>query len=126
MEQDLRHELVPLRFATRLINSRVYGDALGASPSRLLGIANAVAALVPVYTYSDDGEIIRRLTDEEMVTGHFRKDGEELNFLNGRPVIKNLAVAQTSVEEVVRLLTSANSQPRMPEPLPPSDRETPE
>jgi hypothetical protein len=66
-----------------------------------------MAALAPLYTHSADGTNIRRLTEEELRSGHFRKGGGELHFMDGRPPIQNLAVPHRSVADVVRLLNSA-------------------
>lgn len=101
------HELVPLGLATRVISARVYpGDSV-CTPERLSGIAHVIAALAPLYTHSADGANIRRLAEEELRAGNFRKGGGELRFIDGRAPIDNLAVPQGSIEEVVRLLSSA-------------------
>jgi hypothetical protein len=100
-------ELVPLGLATRSISTRVYPGESVCNPERLTGIAHVMAALAPLYTHSTDGTNIRRLMEEEIRSGNFRRDGEELHFVDGRPPIENIAVTQGSVEEVVRLLNSA-------------------
>jgi hypothetical protein len=107
---ELRHELIPLSLATRVVSERVYGDGSIPDPSRLLGIAHAMAALVPLYAYSIDGESVRRLADEELLAGHFRFDGRELHFLNGRSPIGNIAVTPGGVEEIIALLTMRSEQ----------------
>lgn len=68
-----------------------------------------MAALAPLYTHSADGTSFRRLTQEELRSGHFRKGGRELHFIDGRAPIDNIAVPNGSVAEVVRLLGSAVS-----------------
>jgi hypothetical protein len=103
------HELVPLGLATRSISARVYAGASVCTPERLTGIAHVMAALAPLYTHSTDGTNIRRLTEEELRSGHFRKGGGELHFIDGRAPIDNIAVPNGSVEEVVRLLNSATA-----------------
>jgi hypothetical protein len=101
------HKLVPLGLATRSINARVYAAESVCTPERLTGIAHIMAALVPLYVHSADGTNVRRLREEELRSGNFRKGGGELQFIDGRPPIANIAVTHQSVEEVVRLLDSA-------------------
>jgi hypothetical protein len=101
---SVAHELVPLGLATRLIYHKVY---LGnASPSRLIGIAHTVAALAPLYTHNRDGSDIRLLTDAQLLSGFFRKDGAELHFTDGRPPIVNIAVRHQVIELVAGILAS--------------------
>jgi hypothetical protein len=99
--------LVPLGLATRSISERVYARDSVCTAERLTGIAHVMAALAPLYTHSADGTNFRRLTEEELRAGNFRKGGGELHFIDGRPPIDNIAVPNGSMEEVVRLLSSA-------------------
>jgi hypothetical protein len=101
------HQLVPLGLAVRSINARVYAGESVCTSERLTGIAHVVAALAPLYTHSSDGTNFRRLMEEELRSGNFRKSGRELHFIDGRPPIDNIAVPNRSVGEVVRLLSSA-------------------
>jgi hypothetical protein len=101
---DLAQELVPLGFATRTISMKVYGQ--NASASQLIGIAHTVAALAPLYTHNSDGTDIRPLTDEELLSGFFRRAGAELHFRNGSPPIANIAVTHQAIELVVGILAS--------------------
>jgi hypothetical protein len=103
------HKLVPLGLAARSISARVYPDDSVCTPERLTGIAHVMAALAPLYVYSGDGTSFRRVTEEELRSGHFRKGGRELHFIDGRAPIDNIAVLNGSVAEVVRLLSSAAS-----------------
>jgi hypothetical protein len=100
---------MPLQVATRTVSERVYGDGPIPDPGRLLGIAHAMAALVPLYACGINGEGVRRLTNRELLVGHFRFDGRELQFMDGRAPITEIAVEQSRVDEVVALLTSAKS-----------------
>jgi hypothetical protein len=103
---DFSHELVPLGLATQLICARVYAGEQGRRAERLAGVAHLIAALAPLYTHSADGTRVRKLMAEELRSGNFRHGGAELHFIDGRARIDKLAVANRSVEEVVRLLGS--------------------
>jgi hypothetical protein len=105
--EGFSHQLVPLGLATRSISARVYSEGSVCTLERLIGIAHVIAALVPLYTHSDDGTHFRRLMEQELRSGTFRKGGAELHFIDGRAPIVNLAVPHASVEDVVRLLSSA-------------------
>ena len=100
-------ELVPLGLATRLISARAYGGDAADGLQRLTGIAHTLAALVPLYTYADDGSGVWRVTHEELRSGLFRKDGGELHFNDGRAPMMRLAVTHQAIEEVALLLSSA-------------------
>jgi hypothetical protein len=104
---SVAHELVPLGLATRLISARAYGGNADTSLQRLTGIAHTMAALVPLYVRRSDGSGVRRLTEEELRSGFFRKDGGELHFTDGRRPVQDLAVTHAAIEEVARLLASA-------------------
>lgn len=111
------HELVPLALAARSISARVYAGDSVCTAERLTGIAHVMAALAPLYTHNAEGTSFRRLTEEELGSGNFRKGGRELHFVDGRPPIDNIAVPNRSVGEVVRLLSSAvNGEDRSPQP----------
>ena len=101
------HELVPLNLATRLVSARAYGSDAHSSENRLAGIAHVMAALVPIYVYALDGSDVRLMTDEELRTGFFRKDGGELYFIDGRAPLTCIAVRHDAIGEVTRLLASA-------------------
>lgn len=99
------HELVPLAMATRLVSARAYGADAWVSAPRLTGIAHTMAALVPLYARGEHE--VRRLTEAELLSGVFRKDGAELHFRDGRAPVRDIAATHHGVEEVVRVLASA-------------------
>lgn len=101
------HELVPLALATRLVSARAYGAGAPTSTLRLAGIAHTMAALVPLYGCADGEQELRRLTQEELLSGLFREDGAELCFRDGRAPLRRIAATRHGIEEVVRLLASA-------------------
>jgi hypothetical protein len=103
-------DLVPLPIATKIIEAQLYAHDLGSRLGRRTGIAHAIAALVPLYVYSLNAAEIYRLTDRELLLGVFHKDGAELRFRDGRPTIKNIAVAENRIAEVASLLKSAAGQ----------------
>jgi hypothetical protein len=110
---DFSRELVPLALAARMIGARLYADEPDWDPQRLTAIAHVMAALVPLYARSADGASLRRLTQEELLTGSFRRGGAGLHFKDGRLPIERIAVMRGSVEEVMRLLKpSAQAEAR--------------
>ena len=101
------HELVPLSVATRLVGARAYGADARISMTRLTGIAHTMAALVPLYGRPSGQQELRRLTEEELLSGLFRKEGEELCFRDGREPLRDIAATRHGIEEVVRVLATA-------------------
>jgi hypothetical protein len=101
------HELVPLALATRLVSAGAYGSDARTSLPRLTGIAHTMAALVPLYGRAGAGEEFRRLTEEDLRSGIFRKEGGELHFRDGRAPLYDIAATHHGIEEVVRVLASA-------------------
>lgn len=105
---DIANDLVPLGIATRSISAQVYrtnGDR-----DRLLAIAHTLAALAALYTHNHDGSEIRRLTEEELLSGMFRKDGAELHFTDGRPAVTNIAATHDAIQEVAGILASSEEE----------------
>jgi hypothetical protein len=101
------YELVPLCLATRLVSARAYGSGAPMSLARLSGIAHTMAALVPLYARASGEGEFRRLGEEELLSGFFRKDGGELQFRDARAPLRDIAVTRQGIEEVVRVLASA-------------------
>jgi hypothetical protein len=101
------HELVPLALATRLVSARAYGSDTRMSLPRLAGIAHTMAALVPLYARTSEEGGFRQLTQEELLSGYFRKDGGELHFGDGRAPLRDIAATHQGIEEVARVLAAA-------------------
>jgi hypothetical protein len=101
------HELVPLALATRLVSARAYGSDARTSLTRLTGIAHNVGALVPLYARADGEQEFRRLRQDELLSGLFRKEGAQLHFPDGRAPLRDIAATHLGIEEVVRALASA-------------------
>jgi hypothetical protein len=77
-----------------------------AGNEHLNGLAYAIAALVPIYTLGDGGEV-RAITAEELRHGYFRAGAKELHFLDGRASVDSLAVTPDGVEKVVSSILAA-------------------
>jgi hypothetical protein len=105
-DASFAHEVVPLPLATRLVSARAYGSDARMSSPRLTGIAHTMAALVPLYGRANGKPELRRLTQQELLSGHFRKDGAELHFRDGRAPLRDIAATHEGIEEVVRVLAS--------------------
>ena len=101
------HELVPLALATRLVCARAYGSGARMTLPRLTGIAHTMAALIPLYARARGEHDFRRLAEEELLSGFFRKDGGELHFRDGRAPLRDIAATHHGIDEVVRVLASA-------------------
>lgn len=101
---SIADELIPLGVATLMINLKIFDQ--DGSPGRLNDIARTIAALAPLYTYNSDGSEVRRLSDEEVLSAHFRKDGGELYFTDGRAPIANIAVTNRDIQLVSGVLAS--------------------
>jgi len=101
------HELVPLPLATRLVAAGAYGSNAETSMPRLTGIAHTMAALVPLYGRADGAEDLRRLTQQELLSGVFAQDGGELHFRDGRAQLRDISATHDGIAEVVRVLASA-------------------
>ena len=84
-----------------------------------------MAALVPLYVYSVDASNIWRMTDRELLCGLFRYGGAELHFLDGRLKITNMAVAESSIAEVIDILSAPKPEDKAnPKPRTMADTET--
>ena len=112
--QQLPLRLVPLHVAVRVVYLAVYRrehDEEGANDERLTGLAQAIAALVPLYTTSRNEEGVRRLTDEEVSEGRVRRAGRELQFSDSRPPLGELRISRTGMDHVIGLLESVKEDP---------------
>jgi hypothetical protein len=115
-EKTIMHDLVPLELAARTIYQRVYeeqhrntGRACGVD--ELNGIAYAIISLLPIFTYDDNPQTLRQLSDDEVLKGLLRDGGRMLIFIDGRATIPNLAVSTTELERVAVLLQTRGARP---------------
>lgn len=71
----------------------------------------SIAAMVPIFTHDIGGQSLRRLSDEELLTGLFRAGGKEMHFIDGRQALTTLSVAPPAIEQVITALRANGSQP---------------
>lgn len=102
-DHDLPHSLVPLKLAVLLVRAKAYGAA-DSRARDLDGLAAFIAASVPIYEYSDDPGKAPRPLLRSVQQGVFRKSGEELHFLDGKPSKQFLAVHVEDVSGVIEML----------------------
>lgn len=116
MDEKAAHDLVPLELAARTIYQRVYEEqhrkaGIACGPEQLNGIAYAIGALLPLFTYEGDSQTLRPLSDEELRKGLFRDGGRSMIFLDGRPAISRLAVSASGLDNVARALSQHGPRP---------------
>jgi len=114
VDEKKANDLVPLELAVEMVYARVYETqhrkaGLVCSPEQLNGIAHAIAALVPVFTYDKDPASVRRLDDQELEKGLFRECGRIMIFLDGRAPIRTFAVSGEAMDIVVRELSTGGA-----------------
>jgi hypothetical protein len=117
MDEKAANDLVPLELAVLKIyvlafeaHHRKAGLICG--PEQLNGIAHAIAALVPVFTYDKDPGSVRILSEQELQKGAFKEGGRVMIFLDSRAPIRTLAVSAGALHRVARELSaSARSAP---------------
>jgi hypothetical protein len=114
-QKTILHDLVPLELAARTIYQRVYeeqhrktGRACGVD--ELNGIAYAIISLLPIFTYAEDPQTLRQLSNDEVLKGLLRDGGRLMIFVDGRATIPNLAVSTTELERVAVLLRTRGAR----------------
>jgi hypothetical protein len=101
-----KHDLVPVPLAARIVYQRAYG----ATPpevhldDRLNGLAYCLASAGGVYAIEQGKAAPRRLSPDEVVSGHFRNGGRELHFLDERAPIRHIGVTRDCIDKAVRLI----------------------
>ena len=113
MDEKAADDLVPLELAVETVYARVYEAqhrkaGLVRSVEQLNGIAHAIAALVPVFTYDKDPASVHRLGDQELEKGLFREGGRIMVFLDGRAPMRTFAVSSEALDTVVRELSEGS------------------
>jgi hypothetical protein len=101
--------LIPFFLAVEHVFRRVYTErtlvsAITRGKVHLDGLAYTIANLVPVLVYDERDGGTRTLTKDEMNRGLFRDGGQSLHFLDGRPVLRNLALRAVEIEGLVAAL----------------------
>jgi hypothetical protein len=101
-----KQDLIPVPLAARMVYQRAYG----ATPpethlaDRLNGLAYYLASAGGVYAVEEGRAAPRRLSSDEIASGHFRNGGKELHFLDERSPIVNMGVTQECIEQAVRAI----------------------
>lgn len=97
-------EFLPLPAAAAIAYARLAGVRLDESASNLIdAVATALAASTPIYA----GEPPRRLTDEELARGSFRRGGAVLQRADGCVVFDRLYVERTALDSAIDRLKRA-------------------
>jgi hypothetical protein len=101
-----KDELIPVPLAVRIVYQRAYGAAPPEAhlSERLNGLAYRLARHGRVYAIAAKGMPPRRLSREEIASGHFRHGGRELHFLDERAPLLHIGVTQDCIEKAVRAL----------------------
>jgi hypothetical protein len=104
-----KHELIPVALAARIVYQRAYGAAPPEAHlnDRLNGLAYCLASRGRVYAIADRGSPPRRLSRDEIASGHFRNGGKELHFLDERAPLLHIGVTQDCIEKAVKALQAA-------------------
>ena len=106
MDQKAANDLIPLELAVQAVYARVYeAEHRKADPGQLNEIAQAIAALVPVFTYDKDPTSVRRLSEQDLQKGLFREGGRIMIFPDGRAPVRTLAVSGEALDIVLRELS---------------------
>ena len=97
-------EFLPLPSAAAIAYARLAGVRLDESAANLLdAVATALAATTAIYA----GEPPRRLTDEELAKGSFRRGGAVLQRADGCVVFDQLYVERTDLDPAIARLQRA-------------------
>jgi hypothetical protein len=97
-------EFLPLPAAAAIAYARLAGVRLDESAASLIdAAATALAASMPIYA----GEPPRRLADEELAKGSFRRGGAVLLRADGCVVFDNLYVERTALDAAIDRLKRA-------------------
>lgn len=102
-EQRLQDALMPLALAVSVVRSKLASDSSSATwhPD---GIATFVAAVVPIWEYSDDSSRQPRTLLHVVRDATFQDGGRELRFLDGRPSKFRLAVQADDICRLIDML----------------------
>jgi len=97
-------EFLPLPAAAAIAYARLAGVRLDESAADLIdAAATALAASMPIYA----GEPPRRLTDEELAMGSFRRGGAVLRRADGSVAFDRLYVERTALDAAIDRLKRA-------------------
>jgi hypothetical protein len=107
--------LVPLHMAARMVYAAVYqARKNAASHERLGGLAQAIVALIPIYTIACGETEPRRIPEAQLAGGVIKLGGKEVQFTDGRPAITGVLVTRTGIDHVIKLLSTVPNEEEMP------------
>jgi hypothetical protein len=94
---------MPLALAVSVVRSKFASDSSSATwhPN---GIATFIAAVLPIWEYSDDSSQQPRTLLHVVRDATFQEGGRELRFLDGRPSKFHLAVQADDICRVIDML----------------------
>ncbi len=104
---------MPLDMAVKLVFRRVYEEKIqlglsGGLTAHIDGLAYTIAELVPIYVYEPNGHSVRALSKEELAGALFQDGAKAIRYIDGRPVIRNLAVSVKAIPQVIESLIAAS------------------
>jgi len=102
-----KHDLIPVPLAARIVYQRAYGAAPPEAhlEDRLNGLAYRLASAGGVYAIEAGKAGPRRLSPNEIASGHFRNGGKELHFLDERAPVLHIGVTQECIEQAIRAIS---------------------
>jgi hypothetical protein len=102
-----KNELVPVPLAARMVYHRAYGEQPPQAhlAERLNGLAYCLASVGELYAIEPGKAPPRRLSPDEVASGHFTNGGKELHFLDERAPIAEIGVTQECIDKAVRAIS---------------------
>ena len=102
-----KHDLVPVPLAARIVYQRAYGVPPPEAhlDERLNGLAYRLANAGGVYALEGSKAGPRRLSPNEIASGHFRYGGKELHFLDERAPVLHIGVTKECIEKAIRAIS---------------------
>jgi hypothetical protein len=106
--QQLLADLVPMEEAALLAYISAAGIDRTITRLHRNEMAQTLAQLVTVYSLSQDGQRIRRLTAADLQDGIFADGGRNVSFRDERAPISRLAVTRAAIRAAAAALKNAN------------------
>ena len=102
--EQLLKELVPMEEAALLAYISASGMDRTITRLHRNEMAQTLARLVTVYSVSDDGQRVRRLTPADLQGGIFSDGGRNLSFRDQREPITGLAITRAAIKAAAAAL----------------------
>jgi hypothetical protein len=95
-----------MQLAARMLYQRAYGDAPPEAhlDERLNGLAYVLARSGGMYAMEEGRKSPRRVSRDEMASGHFRHGARELHFLDERAPLAHIGVTPACIAKAVEAL----------------------